>query len=104
MTERPNGCGPKGWLGKLIPDHLFGLSVKKACNYHDQQYIQGGDDHQRKIADQFFLDEMLDKIRKSNDAKLISFLRKVSAYSYYFAVRFFGNVFFKKVTFPSGKP
>lgn len=97
MIERPNGCGPKGWLGRLIPDHLFGLSIERACDYHDEQYIQGGNDHQRKLADQIFLDGMLDKIRKSNDGKLVSLLRKASAYSYYYSVRFFGKTYFKNV-------
>lgn len=96
MIERPNGCGPKGWLGKLIPDHLFGLSVNEACDLHDEQYIQGGNDYQRKLADQIFLNGILDKIRNTNDKKLISFLRKISAYSYYFAIRLFGNTFFRK--------
>lgn len=96
MTERPNGCGPKGWLGRIIPDHLLGLSVNDACDLHDQQYIEGGDDIQRKRADQIFLNQMIDKIEMNKSGKIISFLRKSGAYFYYYAVRFFGNKFFKK--------
>ena len=103
MIDQPNGCGPKGWFGKLIPNHLFGLSVKSACDYHDLQYIQGGDNHQRKVADQNFLDGMLEKIKQKSDSKVISFLRRVGAYSYYLAVRFLGKYFFKKDNFPYGK-
>lgn len=103
MIDQPNGCGPKGWFGKLIPNHLFGLSVKSACDYHDQQYIQGGSNHQRKLADQIFLKEMLEKIKHKNDSKVISFLRKLGAYSYYLAVRFLGKYFFKKDNSPSEK-
>lgn len=103
MIERPNGCGPKGWFGKLIPDHLFGLSVKSACDYHDQQYIQGGSSQQRKLADQIFLKEMLEKIKQKNDSKVISFSRKVGAYSYYWGVCFLGKYFFKKDISPNEK-
>lgn len=103
MIERPNGCGPKGWFGKLIPNHLFGLSVKSACDYHDQQYIQGGNDHQIKLTDQIFLKEMLEKIKQKHDSKVISFLRIAGAYFYYLAVRFLGKYFFKKDISPSEK-
>ena len=35
----PNGCGPGGWLGKLIPDSIpLIFNFHAACNFHDNCY------------------------------------------------------------------
>lgn len=38
-----NGCGPSKprWLARLIPDTIFGVSCKHACNIHDVAYYAG---------------------------------------------------------------
>ncbi len=95
MSNRPNGCGPKGILGKLIPDNLFGLSVNDACNNHDKLYSVGGNSDKRKVADQVFLFQMLRKINAADDGKWLSFLRKIKAYTYYFSVRLWGKFFYQ---------
>ena len=30
-----NGCGPGGWKFDLVPDTIWGLSIKDECNNHD---------------------------------------------------------------------
>jgi hypothetical protein len=34
IVLQPNGCGPKGFLGRLIPEYRFG----NCCNHHDTCY------------------------------------------------------------------
>src|SRR5204862_545076 len=35
---KPNGCGPSGWLGSLVPDWIGRCQLKKACDQHDVCY------------------------------------------------------------------
>jgi len=30
-----NGCGPGGWKYDIVPDKIYGLSIKYDCNNHD---------------------------------------------------------------------
>ena len=32
IEEMTNGCGPGGWKGEWIPDHIFGVDITEACN------------------------------------------------------------------------
>jgi hypothetical protein len=95
MTYRGNGCGPKGFVGKLIPDSLLGLSVHEACNLHDERYFKGGDEEDRRKADKKFLQDMLLAIDKRQGIFLAKKIRTLGAYFYYFGVRVFGKFFFK---------
>ena len=54
MSFRANGCGSKGFVGKLIPDSLIGVSVHEACNLNDVHYNQGGSSNDREEADDKF--------------------------------------------------
>jgi hypothetical protein len=95
MKFRGNGCGPSGLLGKLIPEKLLGVSVRDVCNLHDERYEEGGDSIKRKIADQEFLNNMIEKIDSKPSNLLINKVRKLGAYLYYFSVRIFGKLFYK---------
>jgi hypothetical protein len=94
MSSRPNGCGPKGFLGRLIPESFLGVSFHEACNLHDERYFKGSSVRDRKIADQKFLDEMLLGIDRRGGIFLAKKIRKLGAYFYYFGVRLFGSFFF----------
>ena len=30
-----NGCGPSGWKIDIVPDTIYGLSIRDECNGHD---------------------------------------------------------------------
>ena len=93
MKSRPNGCGPQGLVGKIIPDSLFGVSVLEACNFHDRTYSKGGNAKKRRIADKKFLADMLMKVEKQSQSKVLKALRKTQAYLYFWSVRIFGSLF-----------
>lgn len=95
MKSRPNGCGPKGIVGKLIPDGLLGLSVMEDCDLHDIHYTNGGTQEDRKKADELFLANMLKKIKERSQSKLAKAIRKLQAYFYFWSVRLFGKTFFE---------
>lgn len=96
MRFKPNGCGPKGVVGKLIPDSLLGVSVHEACNLHDERYHQGGSSEKRREADQKFLEDMFSAIEKEKGSHLVTQARKLGAYIYYYSVRIFGYFLFGK--------
>ena len=96
MSSKTNGCGPKGFLGRLIPDRLFGVSFHSACYFHDERYSKGGNHHDRKLADQLFLNDMLLSIDKRGGIFLAKNIRKLGAYFYYLGVRLFGSLLFGK--------
>lgn len=96
MTFHPNGCGPKGILGRLIPDSFLGASVHEACNFHDVSYSKGGSEKDRKKADLKFLKNMFLAIDKRGGIFLSKNIRKLGAYFYYFGVRLFGSAYFSR--------
>lgn len=80
-----NGCGPKFlWLDKLIPELCF----TSACRHHDFNYDIGGNEKDRKQADDYFLGEM---ITLSWSSRCVFF-----AYVYHRAVRIFGYFAFNR--------
>ena len=94
MSSRPNGCGPSGVLGRLIPEGFLGVSFHGACNIHDERYSKGGSKKDRRIADQKFLDDMLLSVDRRGGIFLARNIRKLGAYFYYFGVRAFGFINF----------
>lgn len=90
-----NGVGPAG-NGHLVRDTLFyKLNLTEAANVHDFLYSEyGPKEVSRKEADDLFLESML---KKANDNTLFAkTLNKPIVYSYYFAVRAFGFLFYTK--------
>ena len=90
-----NGCGPKGWKGKIVPDTMWGLSVTPACNAHDWMYEEGGTGVQKAMADEVFLDNMLSLIDEHTNWKFIGWLRSKRARKYYRVVKKVGKAYFK---------
>jgi hypothetical protein len=86
-----NGCGPAGagWKSKVIPNTIYGLSVKEACKIHDWMYYFGESDYGKELADKVFLENMYTLI--ADGSWWLRFLRRRRALKYYLAVKYFGK-------------
>jgi len=80
---------------RLVPDTVWGLSVKEACEIHDEMYGLGMTQFEKDIADgTFFLNMRNIIIQRSG--KFFMRLRLVRAHTYEFMVKKFGRgAFFK---------
>lgn len=58
-----NGCGPSGWKEKIVPDSIFGCSIKEACELHDVEYEEGKDIEAKNSADRSFRNNMQRLVR-----------------------------------------
>jgi hypothetical protein len=85
-------CGPQNYLDNLIPDALWGLSIREACCIHDYMYLVGETQADKDIADRVFLENMLLLIEESKPSRLMRWLRRRSAWTYYQAVHRFGGL------------
>jgi len=56
----PNGCGPGGWIGKLVPDNIPGfVKFHNSCDWHDTCYGNWSK-HKRGYCDGHFYNLMKD--------------------------------------------
>lgn len=76
-----NGCGPSKFGGKAIPE----LGFSPACRKHDYLYWTGGDESDRKFADDEFRRDMV---------SLVPWWRILTPFIYWRAVRRFGGFAF----------
>jgi len=53
-----NGCGPKGILGWFIPNTMWLLNVRDACDIHDFMYEVGKTQADKEEADRVFLNNL----------------------------------------------
>lgn len=82
-----NGCGAKGcWLRP--PSFMFTAS----CDQHDFYYWRGASEADRVEADEAFLRAMLKDASRSG--WWIRWLHRSLAYTYYWAVREYGDSYF----------
>lgn len=93
-----NGCGPRGFGDKVIPDRILFLSVKMACAIHDFMYESGTTPAHKMKADDWFLYNMLAIIKHDSSFFLLRVLRQRLAFGYYQAVSEFGEKCFKYKT------
>jgi len=91
-----NGCGPDGFLNRLIPDAILGTSVKASCNVHDFTFIKATNQKEHKKSDDEFLLNMLSEIESGKGSKFKKWIRKKMAHIYYAAVRAYSIVKGKK--------
>ena len=94
LRKMVNGCGPAGWKGRLIPDHLLFVSIKTACDIHDWMYLHGQTEADRDEADRVFLNNMLRIVEAKSNNWLTRAIRRRLALHYYSAVRDSGSVYF----------
>ena len=83
-----NGVGAADGLSKLVPDTVFGMSIKDLADQHDYDYWRGGTTHDRLTADVVFFNNMLRRF-KSGSRFLYPF-RKHRAKVYFDFLRDFG--------------
>ena len=85
-----NGAGPRkfGWL---VPDNIWGLSVVDAANIHDWMYWKGSIEEDRLEADVTFLMNMMILIDDGSKGRIMRFLRRWRAMTYFSAVREYGG-------------
>lgn len=86
-----NGCGPGGWKVDIIPDTIWGLDIRPACDIHDWMYTAGETIADKDEADRVFLNNCLRLIDAAGGLWLVRALRRRRARVYYEAVRHFGG-------------
>ena len=98
-----NGCGPRGFGDKIVPDKLLFLSVKAACIIHDFSYNMGETPEDKNRADFNFLVNMLHIINAKSRFWPFKMIRRRLALAYYDAVSEFGEGCFKDKSY-KGEP
>jgi len=95
-----NGMGPRGFLGVIIPETIYGLSMTEPANIHDWCYhIAMPKISAKEKADRIFLENMLAVIDAQNSWHSWGWLktcRRARALKYYYAVVHFGGSAFWK--------
>jgi len=84
-----NGCGSSGAFGWLVPDTMYLLNVRRACDIHDFMYEVGKTQADKEEADRVFLNNMVRII--NGRGGLFRRLRLRRAKKYYLAVYHFGG-------------
>lgn len=85
------GCGPGGFGDWLVPDTLWGLSIRPACRIHDWMYHVGATIEDKDEADRTLMNNMIRIIRARTNFVLLGLLRMRRARTYYFFVKEFGG-------------
>jgi hypothetical protein len=89
--EITGGCGA-GLLGDyLVPDTVWFLSIKKACQIHDWMYFFGKTKEDKEEADDSFIDNMGRIIDSNTKRRWLRRLRTRRAKTYYFTVKYLGG-------------
>lgn len=92
VTEIAGGCGP-GEIGDwIVPDRVWGVSIKDACKIHDWMYWIGRTKEDKEEADRVFLNNMLRLIEAYDGwSRVLNGFRRYRAVTYYNAVRDLGG-------------
>lgn len=93
-AETVNGCGPAGWKGRYVPDHLLWVKITEACNIHDFMYLVGQTEADREQADRVFLNNILRIVEAASANWFTRYARRKLALHYYSVVRDMGAVYF----------
>ena len=88
-----NGCG-SGWNAKLVPDTIYGMSIKDCCCIHDYGYEIGKTIEDKQREDRAFLNNTLRKIDANTWWWYPKRLARIRAYEYYKVVDRFGGTAF----------
>ncbi len=94
MAYIAQGCGPHGWLDRIVPDKIAGLKITPACKIHDFMYYMGETETDREQADRVFLNNMFRMISVHTRSRWLKWYRRRKALQYYHAVKYLGAVFF----------
>jgi hypothetical protein len=101
----PNGCGPDGWLGTVVPQSILGCHFKEACDGHDKCYSRclecgdlygqatcNGTCEDKRERKQACDTEFYNKLLVNNPGPHC----RLAATAYYYAVRYKGCSYFRK--------
>lgn len=91
-----NGCGQKGFFGRFVPNTIWFLNIKEACQRHDWDYLHGKTLEDKQKADITFFKNMNILIDNAGGYKWLQRLRRERAAKYYFAVKYLGKKSFTK--------
>ena len=83
-------CGAENARFDYVPDTIFGLSIKMACCIHDDRYSRGGNESDRRKADEEFLYNLLTIIHSFDKWYYPHWLARHRAMTYYDAVVRYG--------------
>ena len=92
------GCGPGKYGDYLVPDTMYGLSIKSACVVHDYEYAVGKTSDDKRKADLHFLENLLFIVNRDSRWKIAKWLRGYRVMSYYLAVANGGDSSFGKAS------
>jgi len=87
---KSNGCG-SGWYAKLIPNTIYGVSIKEPCRRHDYSYEVGKTQEDKDIGDNQFLLNLLTVIDNIKKWYYPTKLARLRAIDYYSAVKDHGD-------------
>ena len=90
-SDVAGGCGPGGPGDMLVPDTMYGLSVRPACRIHDWMYHFGRILPDKELSDRVFLNNMVRIIKARGSLGFLENLRLRRAKTYYVMVRDFGG-------------
>jgi len=87
------GCGPGGWGDRLVPDTVYGLSIKPACQIHDTYYRHWPDSSEqaRNMIDRIFKNNMIRIVDYYTSVGWLRWLRRRRCIKYYKMVKNFGG-------------
>jgi len=87
------GCGPGGIGDLLVPDTVYGLSIRDACRIHDWGYRHCPDatEEDRKYNDRVFRNNALRIVQGNTKSAILRWLRFRRVQTYYRMVRIFGG-------------
>lgn len=85
-----NGCGSSKAKFDFIPDTVWFLAIRRACDIHDWMYHYGKTLEDKEEADRVFLNNML-RLIEAQSNRLMKPLRRRRALKYYEAVTAFGG-------------
>ena len=91
-------CGPGGIGDWMVPDTIYGLSMRPACRQHDYDYRfgNGASDEHRKECDARFKKNMHIIVHEESGSKMLKTMRHVRINIYYLSVRAFGSAAYWK--------
>ncbi len=87
------GCGPGGLGDFFVPDTVYGLSIKPACQIHDTYYRHWPDasEEARQMIDRIFKNNMIRIVDHFTSPGLLRWLRRRRCLKYYLMVKRFGG-------------
>ena len=88
-----NGCGSAKAKFDFVPDSIYGLHIRPACDRHDWMYYKGMTIEDKAEADRVFLNNMLRIIEGAPGilSRILKPMRRRRALKYYEAVVAFGG-------------